>query len=46
MNIFNLDMEPLSQYSPAMLHLSPATRILDDKNEAITGEFRTETLMY
>ena len=28
MNIFYSDMEPLSQYSPVTLQLSPATRIL------------------
>ena len=29
MNIYSSDMEPLSQYSPVMLRLSPATRILN-----------------
>ena len=30
MNIFYSDIEPLSQYFPVMLHLSPATRILNE----------------
>ena len=31
MNIFySADEEPLSKYSPVMLHLSPATRILNE----------------
>ena len=30
MTIFYSDMEPLSQYSPVQLHLSPATRILSE----------------
>ena len=46
MNIFNLDMEPLSQYSPVMLHLSPATRSLNEKIEAITAKSQTEASMY
>ena len=46
MNIFNLDMEPLSQYSPVMLHLSPATRSLSEKIEAITAKSQTEASMY
>ena len=28
--IFYSDVEPLSKYSPVMLHLSPATRILNE----------------
>ena len=31
MTIFYLDMEPLSKYCPVTLHLSPATRILNEK---------------
>ena len=31
MAIFYSDMEPLLQYSPVRLHLSPATRILSEK---------------
>jgi len=30
MTILYSDMEPLSKYSPATLHLFPATRILDE----------------
>ena len=30
MTIFYSDVEPLSEYSPVMLHLSPATRILNE----------------
>ena len=30
MTILNSDVEPLSKYSPVTLHLSPATRILND----------------
>ena len=30
MTIFYSDMEPLSKYSPVMLHLSPTTRILNE----------------
>ena len=39
-------MEPLSQYSSVTLHLSHATRILNEKSEAITGKSQTEALMY
>ena len=42
MNILNLDMEPLLQYSTVMLHLSPATRILNEKSEAITEKSQTK----
>ena len=30
MTIFYSDVEPLSKYSPVMLHLSPATRICNE----------------
>ena len=30
MTIFYSDVEPLSEYSPVILHLSPATRILNE----------------
>ena len=30
MTILYSDVEPLSKYSPVMLHLSPATRILNE----------------
>ena len=30
MTILNSDVEPPSKYSPVTLHLSPATRILND----------------
>ena len=30
MTMFYSDVEPLSKYSPEMLHLSPATRILNE----------------
>ena len=30
MTITYLDMEPLSEYSPVTLHLSPATRVLNE----------------
>ena len=30
MTIFYSDVEPVSEYSPVMLHLSPATRILNE----------------
>ena len=33
MTIFDSDVEPLSKYSPVMLHLSPATRILNENPE-------------
>ena len=36
MNIFYSDMEPLSQYSPVTLHLSPATRILYEEFMSVT----------
>ena len=29
-NLLYSDVEPLSKYSPVMLHLSPATRILNE----------------
>ena len=29
--IFYMDVDPLQKYSPAMLHLSPATRIFNEK---------------
>ena len=32
---FYSDMEPLSKYSPATLHLFPATRILHEKTELL-----------
>ena len=32
---FYSDMEPLSKYSPATLHLFPATRILNEKTELL-----------
>ena len=32
MTIFYSDVEPLSKYSPVMLHLSPATRILNENS--------------
>ena len=35
MTIFYSDMEPLSKYSPAMLHLSPVTRILSENPETV-----------
>ena len=34
MTILRLDVEPFTKYSPVMLHLSPATRILNE-NPAI-----------
>jgi len=46
MTIFYSDVEPLSKYSPVTLHLSPATRILNENpvytslienNHAVTG---------
>ena len=30
MTIFYSDVEPLSEYCPVILHLSPATRILNE----------------
>ena len=30
MSILYSEVEPLSKYSPVMLHLSPATKILND----------------
>ena len=33
MTILNSDVEPLSKYSPVTLHLSPATRILNDNSD-------------
>ena len=30
MTIFNSDVEPLSKYSPEMLHLPPATGIFNE----------------
>ena len=35
MSIFYSDMEPPSKYSPAMLHLSPVTRILSENPETV-----------
>ena len=35
LTIYNSDMKPLSKYSPVMLHLSPATRILSKNPELI-----------
>ena len=35
MTIFHSDMEPLSKYSPSMLHLSPVTRILSENPERV-----------
>ena len=35
MTIFCSDMQPLSKYSPAMLHLSPVTRILSENPETV-----------
>ena len=32
MTIFYSDVEPLSKYSPVMLHLSPTTRILNENS--------------
>ena len=36
MSIFSSHMEPLSQYFPVMLHLSPATRILNENSALYT----------
>ena len=33
MTILYSDMEPLSHYSPVMFHLSPSTRILNERPE-------------
>ena len=33
MTIFYSDVEPCSEYSPVMLHLSPATRILNENTD-------------
>lgn len=41
MTNFYLDVEPLSNYSPVTLHLSPATRIL---NENPTNEYPSPPL--
>ena len=35
MTIFYSDEEPLSQYSPITLHLSPATRILNENPDSV-----------
>ena len=40
MTIFNLDMEPLSKYSPVMLHLSPATCVLQLAMKTLENYFR------
>ena len=37
MTIFFSDMEPLSQYSPVKLYLSPVTRILSENPEMCTN---------
>ena len=37
MTIFYSDVEPLSKYSPAMLHLSPATRIANHNENPATS---------
>ena len=39
MTIFDSDMEPFSKYSPVMLHLSPATRILNENPAFEDGLF-------
>ena len=40
MTIFNLDMEPLSKYSPVMFHLSPATCVLEIVMKTLENYFR------
>ena len=45
MTIFYSDVEPLSKYSPAMLHLSPATRIANH-NENPATSLSTRTRMW
>ena len=40
MTIFNLDMEPLSKYSPVMLHLSPTTCVLELVMKTLENYFR------
>lgn len=38
--IFYLDVEPLSKYSPLMLHLSPATCVLELVMKTLENYFR------
>ena len=45
MTIFYSDVEPLSKYSPAMLHLSPSTRIANH-NENPATSLSTRTRMW
>ena len=39
LTIFFSDMEPLSHYSPVLLHLSPAARILTENPEVACSVF-------
>ena len=44
---YSLDVEPFSKYSPVMLHLTPATRILNEDPENVHQVLKLEEkLMY